>query len=88
MSLETAIKAAEWVKSNAFDKQTTPTINFFGGEPLLKFDDIIKPLVEKYHKEITFGITTNGVLLNEDIVDFFKLYNVNVLLSFDGIPEV
>lgn len=90
MTLEVAEKAIAWIKKNQTEKKEKYqlSVNFFGGEPLLKFEDIIKPIVEKYHEEIQFGITTNGVLLNEDIVDFFYQYNVNVLLSFDGVPEV
>ena len=54
-------------------------INFFGGEPLLQFDQIIVPLVEE-NKEVnnlTFGITTNGVLLDEDKVDFFYKHKID-----------
>ena len=88
MTLAIAEQSIEWLKKNNECTNTPMSINFFGGEPLLKFQDIIKPIVEKYHNEIAFGITTNGVLLNEDIVDFFYQYNVNILLSFDGVPEV
>lgn len=87
MSYETAVHAIEWLKSNCKEDER-PSLSFFGGEPLLKFDDIIKPIVEQYHEEIDFGITTNGLLLDEDIVDFFTKYNVNILLSFDGIAQV
>lgn len=89
MTLEIAEKSINWIKKNQQYKEDKQlSVNFFGGEPLLKFNDIIKPLVEKYHDEIKFGITTNGVLLDEDIVDFFYKYDVNILLSFDGVPEV
>ena len=90
MELETAIQAVEWLKTNHIEKQekNRPTLSFFGGEPLIRFDEIIKPIVEKYCNEVDFSVTTNGVLLDEDKVDFFYKYNVNVLLSFDGIQEV
>ena len=88
MSFEVAEQAIQWVKENQKITGNGMAVNFFGGEPLLKFDDIIKPIVEKYHSEISFGITTNGVLLDEDIVDFFYQHNVKILLSFDGVPEV
>lgn len=84
MSLETATKAVEWILTLT----EKPFINFFGGEPLLYFDSIIVPLVEKYFDKVTFGITTNGILLNEDKVDFFYKYDIQPLLSFDGVPEV
>lgn len=90
MPLSVAEKAIEWVKTNRQKKNISgkPMVNFFGGEPLLRYKDLIKPLVEKYGKEIEFGITTNGVLLDENVVDFFYKNKINILLSFDGIPSV
>ena len=88
MTLEIAEKAISILLDNCKLKNEKPRINFFGGEPLLKFNELIVPIVEKYHDIISFGITTNGVLLDEDIVDFFTKYNIKVLLSFDGIPIV
>jgi len=65
-------------------------INFFGGEPLLKFN-LIKEIIQyskkeskKYDKEITFGITTNGSLFTKEIVDYFWENNVGILFSWDG----
>ena len=89
MTLEIAERSVEWALEN-YEKKSNykVSINFFGGEPLLKFNDIIKPLVEKYNEKVYFNITTNGILLDEDIVDFFYKYNVGILLSFDGVPEV
>ena len=88
MTLEIAEKAISILLDNCKLKNEKPRINFFGGEPLLKFNELIVPIVEKYHDIISFGITTNGILLDEDIVDFFTKYNIKVLLSFDGIPIV
>lgn len=88
MTIDVAEAAIKWLVGNCQIKDIQPSVNFFGGEPLLMFDEIIKPIVEKYSPEIAFGITTNGVLLDEDKVDFFNKYNVNVLLSFDGVKEV
>lgn len=87
MSYETAEAVIQWLLSN---KQTEerPSYTFFGGEPLMQFDNIIKPLVEKYYQDIDFSITTNGMLLNEDVVDFLYKYQIQPLLSFDGVPEV
>ena len=65
-----------------------PTITFFGGEPMLEYASIIKPIVEKYTNSIEWGITTNGSLLTEDVLDFFRLHNFSILLSIDGIAEV
>lgn len=87
MTFEVADRSIQWVLSNCQgDKK--PTVGFFGGEPLLKFDDIIVPITKKYEDKIEFSITTNGTLLNEDIIDFFCDYEIYPLLSFDGVPEV
>lgn len=93
MTFEIAEQALQYLKNNCKKRGmdltvNKPPVNFFGGEPLLCYDTIIKPLVEKYHNDFSFGITTNGVLLNEDIVDFFYKYNVQILFSFDGVEEV
>ena len=91
MTYKIAEDAIKWAIENYQKKsfpKNIPNITFFGGEPLLQFNNIIKPLVEKWHDQVTFSITTNGILLNEDIVDFFHLYNVSILLSFDGVEEV
>lgn len=69
-------------------------ITLFGGEPLLTFKSVIQPLfiyIEQkygYKDNFTTEITTNGVLLNQEIIDFFEKYHVNVLFSFDGIKEI
>lgn len=71
---------------------------FFGGEPMLRYDDIIVPSV-KYIKDIFkekniptkywpgFSITTNGTLLNREKLEFFKEHDFCVLLSIDGDEE-
>lgn len=84
MTLEIAENAMEWFLSTA----NPHTVAFFGGEPLLKYEEIIVPIVEKYHDKIQFDITTNGALLDEDKIDFFRKYNITPLLSFDGVSEV
>ena len=57
-----------------------PSLNFFGGEPLIMWDKIVKPLTlyirEKYKDEISLGITTNGTLLDNEKIDFFYKNNV------------
>lgn len=88
MTLKTAIQACEYLLTNALLLNKKPTVTFFGGEPLLMFDKIIVPIVEKYNGQILFNITTNGTLLTPDKVDFLKRYNIPVLLSFDGVKEV
>jgi uncharacterized protein len=69
-------------------------IDFFGGEPLLNFE-LIKELVAyareegaKYGKELMFTVTTNGVLLNEDVCSYLNANRIKVVLSIDGRKEV
>jgi sulfatase maturation enzyme AslB (radical SAM superfamily) len=60
MSFQIADDTCKWLLSNS----NTPQIFFFGGEPTLRWDDIIVPLVEKY-PEIEYSITTNGFVLDK-----------------------
>jgi len=64
-------------------------INFFGGEPLLKFNliaDIVDYIEEKKNDiVIQYGITTNGTILTDEIIEFFRRYNFYVLVSSDGV---
>ena len=69
-------------------------VDFFGGEPLLAWDTV-KELVrygrelEKDHdKKFRFTLTTNGILLDEDVMDFCNREMGNVVLSIDGRREV
>lgn len=69
-------------------------VDFFGGEPLMNFD-VVKRTVEygrslenKYNKNIRFTITTNGLLLNQEILDFINKEMNNVVVSIDGRPEI
>lgn len=97
MSLQTAKIIIDWayqnkqkkIKLGIINKDYSIYIYFFGGEPMLCYKSIIVPLVqyckEKYKDEnFTFGITTNGTLLNKESIDFFKNNNFNLLLSIDG----
>lgn len=88
MTYETADMAVKYIISNAIRVNKTPFIAFFGGEPLLRFDEVIKPLVKKYKHSIQWGITTNGTLLNNEIIDFCYEYNIDILLSIDGCKQV
>lgn len=69
-------------------------VDFFGGEPLMNFD-VVKQIVEyarskeeKYHKNFRFTITTNGMLLDDDTIDYINKEMYNVVLSIDGRKEV
>lgn len=88
MPYSIAKQAVDWlIKTNVSKKPTT--ISFFGGEPLLCWDSIIKPLTYYIRKvlqrnDIVLSITTNGILLDEDKLKFMKKYNIPLLLSMDG----
>lgn len=75
---------AECYTEGQKDKQT---LNFFGGEPLLMWDTIVKPITEYVCSNdlpIKLGITTNGILLDEEKAKFLKDNNVGLLFSIDG----
>lgn len=93
MTLEVAKNAAEWLHKNAQisseiqDKEVIPTIGFFGGEPTLMWDSIVKPLVlwiEEQNWRFKFGITSNCVLMTPEKVDFLCDHHIGLLLSMDG----
>lgn len=93
MSIETGKKALEFLAINS-GKRRNLEVDFFGGEPLMNFQ-VVKDLVaygreiEKiYNKNFRFTITTNGVLLDEDNMDFINENMDNVVLSLDGRKEV
>lgn len=87
MTFEVAKDCADFYARNAIEEKTVPNITFFGGEPMLRFDDIVKPLVEyirKTYGDYQLDITTNGTLLDEEKLKFFKKNDVGILLSIDG----
>ena len=69
-------------------------VDFFGGEPTMNFD-VVKQLVEygrsiekEHNKNFRFTLTTNGVLLNDEIMEFANKEMANVVLSIDGRKEI
>lgn len=69
-------------------------VDFFGGEPLMNFD-VVKQLVayarsreKECGKHFRFTLTTNGVLIDDDVIDFANREMSNVVLSLDGRKEV
>lgn len=91
MSLSTALKAVDYFKEHVDESFYVQGIGFYGGEPLLMFP-LIKE-VTNYAKSIlnpkklSFSITTNATLLNNEIIDFFVENNFLVLISLDGPKE-
>lgn len=91
MTYQVAQDSADFYANNAKESNDTPSINFFGGEPLLRWDDIIVPLTsyirEKYGKKFQLSMTTNGILLDREKLDFMKEHNIGCLFSIDGDKE-
>jgi uncharacterized protein len=88
MSKETCRKAVDYFCSRA-NKDKKTAVNFYGGEPLLKFqlmEETVKYITKRYGDNYSFNITTNGTILDKDMADFFTRYDVDLLVSLDG-PE-
>lgn len=84
---KTAKDAVDFYANNALDNADVPSATFFGGEPMLRYDDIIKPLVEYIRGRYAYfdlSITTNGTLLDEERLRFLSDNDVGILLSIDG----
>ena len=93
MSFETGKKALDFLVENSGSRRNLE-VDFFGGEPLMNWD-VVKELVaygreleKKHPKNFRFTITTNGVLLNDEIMEFCNREMDNVVMSIDGRKEV
>ncbi len=93
MSYEVGKQALDFLIANSGNRRNLE-VDFFGGEPLMNFQ-VVKDLVaygreqEKIHdKNFRFTLTTNGVLLNDDVMEFANREMANVVLSIDGRKEV
>lgn len=93
MSFEVGKKAIDFLIANSGNRRNLE-VDFFGGEPLMNWQ-VVKDLVaygreqEKLHdKNFRFTLTTNGVLLNDEIMEFCNKEMANVVLSIDGRKEV
>lgn len=91
MNPETGKRAIDWLYDNTEGYPENPLIvSFFGGEPLLSFPvlrqlvEYSKPLEARYGKKMIFSVTTNGTLLDDEMLDFFGEHNISVLFSIDG----
>ncbi len=93
MSLETAKKAIDFLIENS-GKRRVLEADFFGGEPLMNFEVIRETVAyarkrgEECGKKFLFTTTTNGLLLSDEVIDFFNREMENVVLSLDGRKEV
>ncbi|MBO5070899.1 MAG: thioether cross-link-forming SCIFF peptide maturase [Roseburia sp.] len=93
MSFEVGKAALDFLIANSGNRKNLE-VDFFGGEPLMNWQ-VVKDLVaygreqEKIHdKKFRFTLTTNGVLLNDEIMEFCNREMGNVVLSIDGRKEV
>ena len=93
MSYEVGKQALDFLIANSGSRKNLE-VDFFGGEPLMNWN-VVKDLVaygrfqEKIHnKHFRFTLTTNGVLLNDEIMEFANKEMDNVVLSIDGRREV
>ncbi len=93
MSYEVGKRALDFLVENSGSRHNLE-VDFFGGEPLMNFD-VVKKLVEyarsiekEKNKHFRFTLTTNGVLVDDDVIEFANKEMSNVVLSLDGRKEV
>ena len=93
MSYEVGKQALDFLIAHSGTRRNLE-VDFFGGEPLMNFD-VVKRLVayarsiEKEHnKNFRFTLTTNGMLIDDDVIDFANRECSNVVLSLDGRKEI
>lgn len=93
MSFEVGKRALDFLIENSGSRHNLE-VDFFGGEPLMNFD-VVKKLVEyarsvekQAGKNFRFTLTTNGMLIDDDVIDFANREMSNVVLSLDGRKEI
>ena len=93
MSYEVGKQALDFLVANSGNRRNLE-VDFFGGEPLMNWQ-VVKDLVKygrsleaTHDKKFRFTLTTNGVLLNDEIQEFANKEMGNVVLSCDGRPEI
>lgn len=93
MSYEVGKRALDWLIEHSGSRRNLE-VDFFGGEPLLNFD-VVKQLVaygrsreKECEKTFRFTLTTNGILLDDDVIDFAAKEMSNVVISLDGRKDV
>ncbi len=93
MSFEVGKKALDFLVASS-GSRVNLEVDFFGGEPLVNWQ-VVKDLVaygrsleEAHHKKFRFTLTTNGVLLDDEIIDFANREMANIVLSVDGRKAV
>ena len=93
MPFEVAKRAVDFLIERSAGRRNLE-VDFFGGEPLMNFGVVKQTVVyarsleAKHNKNFRFTITTNGILLGDDKIDFINREMSNCILSFDGRKEV
>ena len=93
MSLDVGKRALDFLIENSGSRYNLE-VDFFGGEPLMNWD-VVKELVayarvreKECNKNFRFTLTTNGMLIDDDVIDFCNKEMSNVVLSLDGRKEI
>ena len=93
MSFEVGKRALDFLMENSGTRHNLE-VDFFGGEPLMNWD-VVKQLVayarsveKERGKNFRFTLTTNGVLIDDDVIDFANKEMSNVVLSLDGRKQI
>ena len=93
MSYEVGKRALDFLIENSGTRHNLE-VDFFGGEPLMNFG-VVKDLVayarsieKKHNKNFRFTLTTNGMLIDDEVIDFANRECANVVLSLDGRKEI
>ena len=93
MSFEVGKQALDFLIAHSGTRRNLE-VDFFGGEPLMNFD-VVKQLVayarsieQQHGKHFRFTLTTNGMLIDDDVIDFANREMSNVVLSLDGRKEI
>jgi len=93
MSFEVGKRALDFLVEHSGTRRNLE-VDFFGGEPLMNFD-VVKQLVayareieKKHNKNFRFTLTTNGMLIDDDVIEFANRECSNVVLSLDGRKEI
>lgn len=74
------------------NKETTECqLSFFGGEPFLRFNEVVRPLISKAAQicdkndvSLSLQFTTNGFLINDDVIDFLRQFTTSLQITLDG----
>ena len=93
MSFDVGKQALDFLVAHSGTRRNLE-VDFFGGEPLMNFE-VVKQLVayarsieKEKNKNFRFTLTTNGLLIDDDVIDFANREMSNVVLSLDGRKEI